>query len=299
MSAFESLYTVEVVNQIKIWFLSNLRLSNESGILITEMPLYSVREHLRSTSLLFIAINAVIFIVGLSLNVLLLAWMIKGRLYRDRSMLFVSNIALCDLLQLTFVLPYTLCIILFEHWVMGRVLCYAGPWAQHLPVSVTTLTYLMLALYRHRQIVNPLQERFSARLSIAAIWVVAGSINLPLCVFYRFIDLQVFWKHYIEPFYVLSLKADFFEGVHMCAQAVKQSLRDFARAFFILLFVTPFGVAAFLHVRTSAELSSDLRRLHESGASPETLALRRTDQQWDDEVRDEPLSSFKRSRSWL
>lgn len=257
-------------------------------MVVTQMPTYMIRENLKPVCLLFICLNVIIFVFGLTLNILLLTRIIRRRLYRDRVMLYLTNIAVCDVIQLIFVMPYTLCIIFFELWVLGKALCYAGPWGQHLPVSVTTLTYLVLASHRHRQIMSPLKEPFSARISLAAIWITAAGVNLPLSIFHRFINLQTFWETNIEPHFILSLKKDFFEGLHMCAQAVKQSLRDFARASFILIYAAPFVITAFLYVRASAELSSSLNRrlecaesLEEMAAmSPGRLSLRRTDRNW-------------------
>lgn len=284
----ESHYTVEVVNQIKLWFLSNAKFSNETGFVITNLPAYTIREHLQPICLLFICLNAIIFVVGLVLNCLLLIRIVRGRLYRDRVMLYLTNSAVCGIIQLTFVMPYTLCIIFFEHWVLGNALCYAGPWGEHIPVSVTTLTYLVLALHRHRQIMSPLKEPFSARLSLVAIWITSAGVNLPLSIFHRYIDLQFFWQTYVEPNYDISLKGNFFSGVHMCAQAVKQSLRDFARASFFIFYAAPFVITAFLYVRASAELSSSLNRRLECAESleemaamaPGRLSLRRTDRSW-------------------
>uniref|UniRef100_A0A182N8H7 G-protein coupled receptors family 1 profile domain-containing protein n=1 Tax=Anopheles dirus TaxID=7168 RepID=A0A182N8H7_9DIPT len=79
---------------------------------------------------LFILLYAIPTAVGLTLNVLIVVYISKYRLYRDVTHAFLVNLAVCHCVQSAFVLPITLMVMLIKNWVFGQFLCFFLPLLQ-------------------------------------------------------------------------------------------------------------------------------------------------------------------------
>lgn len=59
---------------------------------------------------------------GISGNIILISYIVKQKLYHNETHGFIINIALCNILQCSFVLPITILIIVLQNWIFGQFL---------------------------------------------------------------------------------------------------------------------------------------------------------------------------------
>ena len=96
------------------------------------------------------------------------------------------NLALSCLLMVCVNVPLTPTSLFLNRWIFGALLCSALPMTMGVAVYVCTLSSLAIAVDRYFSIVWPLVPRMTSRaaaLVVAAIWLVAVVISLPLAVF--------------------------------------------------------------------------------------------------------------------
>uniref|UniRef100_A0A182JDQ2 G-protein coupled receptors family 1 profile domain-containing protein n=1 Tax=Anopheles atroparvus TaxID=41427 RepID=A0A182JDQ2_ANOAO len=79
---------------------------------------------------LFILLYAVPTALGLTLNVMIIVYISKNKLFRDVTHAFIVNLAVCHCVQCAFVLPITLMVMLIHNWVFGQFLCFFLPLLQ-------------------------------------------------------------------------------------------------------------------------------------------------------------------------
>lgn len=96
------------------------------------------------------------------------------------------NLALSCLLMVCVNVPLTPTSLFLNRWIFGALLCSALPMTMGVAVYVCTLSSLAIAVDRYFSIVWPLVPRMTSRVAglvVAAIWLVAVVISLPLAVF--------------------------------------------------------------------------------------------------------------------
>ncbi|KFB41884.1 AGAP000383-PA-like protein [Anopheles sinensis] len=79
---------------------------------------------------LFILLYAIPTALGLTLNVMIIVYISKYKLFRDVTHAFIVNLAVCHCVQCAFVLPITLMVMLIHNWVFGQFLCFFLPLLQ-------------------------------------------------------------------------------------------------------------------------------------------------------------------------
>ncbi|CAK6959270.1 gastrin-releasing peptide receptor-like [Scomber scombrus] len=132
------------------------------------------------------AVYGIIIIVGLVGNVTLMKICLVVKSMRTVPNLFLSSLALGDLLLLVTCAPVDASRYLVDEWLFGRVGCKLIPFIQLTSVGVSVFTLTALSADRYRAIVKPL-DRSSATLSIClragAIWLLSGALAIPEAVF--------------------------------------------------------------------------------------------------------------------
>ena len=108
---------------------------------------------------LFVFLHVLVFIVGVLGNVAMLVYIVKKRLYRSATYLYLCNLSVSDTFSLVAVMPFTLTNLMLQNWIFGYYFCYVLPMLHSLPIHVSVLTYLMLATDRCRNIVYPMKSR--------------------------------------------------------------------------------------------------------------------------------------------
>ncbi|XP_042351262.1 gastrin-releasing peptide receptor-like [Plectropomus leopardus] len=134
------------------------------------------------------AVYGVIIIVGLVGNVTLMRTCLTVRSMRTVPNLFLSSLALGDVLLLVTCAPVDASRYLVDEWLFGRVGCKLIPFIQLSSVGVSVFTLTALSADRYRAIVRPLDShRSSSMLSIClrvgAIWLLSVTLAVPEAVF--------------------------------------------------------------------------------------------------------------------
>ncbi|CAB3379837.1 Hypothetical predicted protein [Cloeon dipterum] len=156
----------------------------------------------------------------------------------------LANLAASDLVKCVFVLPVSLAVLLIHNWVFGATFCYLLPMLQDMPLHVTTLTLVMIAVDRHRKILHPMRKRFSGGVCSFFVWLAALLVVMPYPIYTTYLDLGSL------------LKNDRFDGVGICAVNLAHDMQEYTRGLFIAMYVVPVAIITFLHINVSRELKS-------------------------------------------
>ncbi|XP_034550033.1 gastrin-releasing peptide receptor-like [Notolabrus celidotus] len=134
------------------------------------------------------AVYGTIIVVGLVGNVTLMKTCLLVKSMRTVPNLFLSSLALGDLLLLVTCAPVDASRYLVDEWVFGRMGCKLIPFIQLTSVGVSVFTLTALSADRYKAIVKPLEiHRSNAKLSVCfragAIWLLSVTLAIPEAVF--------------------------------------------------------------------------------------------------------------------
>ncbi|XP_042232386.1 neuropeptide Y receptor type 1-like [Homarus americanus] len=197
------------------------------------------QPHLRQSLLgiypLFLALYGSLAVAGTAMNVAMVSYIVRRRLYRDPTSAYLMNLGVCNVMMSVVLLPLSLTVLLLQNWTFGSFLCYFIPMLQDAPLHATMGTLVMVALDRYRLVSWPHKPRLPPFLAVLTTWLLALCVVLPYAVYMKYIDLQ-------------------FKGVGICAINMDDDISEYIRVLFITLFAVPLGVITFLHVRVSVVL---------------------------------------------
>ncbi|XP_023125358.1 gastrin-releasing peptide receptor-like [Amphiprion ocellaris] len=134
------------------------------------------------------AVYGFIIIVGLVGNVTLMKTCLQVKSMRTVPNLFLSSLALGDLLLLVTCAPVDASKYLVDQWLFGRVGCKLIAFIQLTSVGVSVFTLTALSADRYKAIVKPLDihqssATLSFRLRVGVIWLLSGTLAIPEAVF--------------------------------------------------------------------------------------------------------------------
>lgn len=90
-----------------------------------------LRPSMKTIYPLFAVMYFLVFSVGVTGNILMLKHLIKFSLYfQDSTHLFLTSLAVSNLIYVAFVLPFTFVNLIIHNWIFGRIFCYVLPMAQ-------------------------------------------------------------------------------------------------------------------------------------------------------------------------
>ncbi|XP_023656838.2 gastrin-releasing peptide receptor [Paramormyrops kingsleyae] len=134
------------------------------------------------------AAYGLVILVGLIGNITLIKtfWTVKSM--RNVPNLFLSSLALGDLLLLLTCAPVDASRYLVDEWLFGRVGCKLLPFIQYTSVGVSVFTLTALAADRYKAIVKPLDMKTSnatTKICIRAvsIWIFSMALAIPEAIF--------------------------------------------------------------------------------------------------------------------
>ncbi|XP_048855118.1 gastrin-releasing peptide receptor-like [Brienomyrus brachyistius] len=134
------------------------------------------------------AVYGLVILVGLIGNITLIKtfWTVKSM--RNVPNLFLSSLALGDLLLLVTCAPVDASRYLADEWLFGRAGCKLLPFIQYTSVGVSVFTLTALAADRYKAIVKPLDMKTSnatAKICIraASIWIFSMTLAIPEAIF--------------------------------------------------------------------------------------------------------------------
>ncbi|CAH2091427.1 unnamed protein product [Euphydryas editha] len=187
----------------------------------------------------FCTAYTIIFVVGIFGNALVCYAVIRNRAMQTVTNLFITNLALSDILLCVFAVPFTPLYTFLGRWVFGGLLCHIMPYAQGCSVYISTLTLTSIAIDRFFVIIYPFKPRMKITTCIGLIvfiWVFALSVTFPYG-------------------YYMALQDVF------CAEKwpTDQIRKAFGAVTTIMQFVLPFIVMAFCYTCVSIKLNDRLK----------------------------------------
>ncbi|KAL3094973.1 hypothetical protein niasHS_006324 [Heterodera schachtii] len=143
-----------------------------------------VADFLKPTPIewIFVAIFAILMAVGVCGNCLVVYVVSRNRHMWTSMNLFLTNLALSDLLVLIFCLPPTVINDITKTFWLSAEFCKAMLFIQNTSVYVSVLTLVAISAERWKAISNPLSRAMPFRRTcqvILLIWTVSGLLSLP------------------------------------------------------------------------------------------------------------------------
>ncbi|XP_031785758.1 prolactin-releasing peptide receptor isoform X3 [Nasonia vitripennis] len=180
-----------------------------------------------------------IFLLGLFGNALVCFVVARNRQMQTVTNLFITNLALSDILLCALGVPFTPSYTFLERWVFGDSLCHLVPYAQGVSIYISTLTLTGIAVDRFLVILYPFRPRMKIGVClsiIVTIWIVALLLTLPYGLYMQF---QSAGK------------------IRYCEEnwPDEQFRRTFSLLTSVLQFVVPFIVIAFCYICVSIRLN--------------------------------------------
>lgn len=139
---------------------------------------------------LFFIIYTTVFILGIFGNVLVCYVVFKNKAMQTVTNLFITNLALSDILLCCFAVPFTPIYTFLGKWVFGSVICHLLTYVQSISVYISTLTLTSIAIDRFFVIIYPFHPRMKLStcfIIIVIIWLFAILVTLPYGIYTKHI----------------------------------------------------------------------------------------------------------------
>ncbi|XP_046994155.1 prolactin-releasing peptide receptor-like [Schistocerca americana] len=209
----------------------------------TEYNIFNDVIHNRAVQVFFCTVYIGIFVLGLFGNVLVCYVVGRNRAMQTVTNLFISNLALSDILLCMLCVPFTPLYTFLGTWVFGGTLCHVVAFAQGTSVYISTLTLTSIAVDRFFVIVYPFKPRMRLSTCVAiicSIWLFSLVVTLPYGVY-------------------TVLRSDrraYYCEEHWPSERVRQAYGGLTAS---LQFVLPFFVVTFCYVNVSLKLRDRAR----------------------------------------
>lgn len=155
---------------------NNMNASNTYEEILTE-----------STVIIFYVLYILVFLFGISGNLVTLAVIIQEKSMRRSIHFYTLNLVSCDMLILLFYVPTQLEFIIKQmNWTMGLTMCKVNYFILPIALVGTIGTLLAITIDRARGLLQPFKWRSdstrNAKISIPIIWIVSLILNIPLFI---------------------------------------------------------------------------------------------------------------------
>lgn len=136
----------------------------------------------KAVQAVFCTAYTIIFVVGIFGNALVCYAVIRNRAMQTVTNLFITNLALSDILLCVFAVPFTPLYTFLGRWVFGSLLCHIMPYAQGCSIYISTLTLTSIAIDRFFVIIYPFKPRMQIKTCVGLIifiWVFSLLVTFP------------------------------------------------------------------------------------------------------------------------
>lgn len=201
--------------------------------------------HNRLVQSIFFMIYTTIFILGIFGNVLVCYVVFRSRAMQTVTNLFITNLALSDILLCVLAVPFTPLYTFLGEWVFGSVICHLVSYAQGASVYISTLTLMSIAIDRFFVIIYPFHPRMKISTCICIIiiiWVFSILVTLPYGVYMNYVKGNSTDKYYCEEKWPSEKWRKLFGGFTTMMQ-----------------FVFPFFIIKFCYICVSIKLNDRAR----------------------------------------
>lgn len=137
---------------------------------------------------MFFMLYTTIFVLGIFGNVLVCYVVFRNKAMQTVTNLFITNLALSDILLCILAVPFTPLYTFLGKWVFGSVICHLVPSAQGISVYISTLTLTSIAIDRFFVIIYPFHPRMKLStciIIIVVIWLFSISVTLPYGIYMK------------------------------------------------------------------------------------------------------------------
>lgn len=140
---------------------------------------------------LFFILYTAIFVLGIFGNVLVCYVVFRNKAMQTVTNLFITNLALSDILLCVLAVPFTPLYTFLGKWVFGKVICHLVPYAQGTSVYISTLTLTSIAIDRFFVIIYPFHPRMKLStciIIIMSIWMFSILVTLPYGIYMKYTE---------------------------------------------------------------------------------------------------------------
>ncbi|CAH1169998.1 unnamed protein product [Phaedon cochleariae] len=193
----------------------------------------------------FFMIYTTIFVLGIFGNVLVCYVVFRNRAMQTVTNLFITNLALSDILLCVLAVPFTPLYTFLGEWVFGRLICHLVSYAQGISVYISTLTLTSIAIDRYFVIIYPFHPRMKLStciIIIVIIWIFSVLVTLPYGVYVKLKSDQDSDKFFCEENWPSEDWRRTFGGITTAMQ-----------------FLIPFVIMAFCYICVSIKLNDRAR----------------------------------------
>ncbi|XP_012155614.1 neuropeptide FF receptor 2 [Ceratitis capitata] len=145
----------------------------------------------------FCIIYATVFALGIFGNVLVCYVVIRNRTMQTVTNIFITNLALSDILLCVLAVPFTPLYTFMGRWIFGEFLCHLVSFAQGCSIYLSTLTLTAIAVDRVFVIVFPFRPRMKLTTTIfilITIWILSIVFTLPYGLFMRIVITETYLR---------------------------------------------------------------------------------------------------------
>ncbi|XP_071052924.1 prolactin-releasing peptide receptor-like [Onthophagus taurus] len=189
--------------------------------------------------IVFYFLYAVIFFLGLFGNLLVCYIVYSNKAMQTVTNLFITNLALSDILLCAFAVPFTPLYTFIGKWVFGKVICHLLAYAQATSVYVSTLTLTVIAIDRFFVILHPLRQRMKLSTCftiLLGIWIFSMLVTLP---------------------YGICMQVKIHDGREVCEEdwSLEYIEKAFGFSTLVMQFIIPFIIITYCYMRISKRLN--------------------------------------------
>lgn len=161
-----------------------------------------------------IVIYSIVVLFGFLENLIIVGILIKNKRLHVPTNIFIMGLALSDILLCLFNLPFQLHYQLTDQWAFGEALCKVIMPTFGIPIFVSSMSILMIAIDRYMLIVHPFRDRMSPRTAVClvvsiAIFTTLLAIPIIMQMEYTVIDfpeLHIYKTYCIERWTSMKLR---------------------------------------------------------------------------------------------
>ncbi|XP_053660534.1 prolactin-releasing peptide receptor [Anopheles marshallii] len=206
--------------------------------------------------IVFCVLYSSIFVLGVFGNVLVCYVVFRNKAMQTVTNLFITNLALSDILLCVLAVPFTPSYTFMRRWVFGKLLCHTVPLAQGCSVYISTLTLTSIAIDRFFVIIYPFHPRMKLSTCITIIvliWSFAIMVTMPYGLYMRL--------HGVTFNGTDSTTNSTTNSAMYCEELwpSEEMRKTFSIVTSILQFVLPFIIMAFCYVCVSIRLNDRAR----------------------------------------
>ncbi|XP_022255927.1 prolactin-releasing peptide receptor-like [Limulus polyphemus] len=226
-----------------ITFFGNNSLFENYSNLFQTTPFHDYVTSIPSVQVFFYCLYVIIFVTGICGNVLVCYVVFRNKSMQTVTNIFITNLALSDILLCTFAVTFTPLYIFLRQWIFGSVFCHLLTYVQGVSVYISAITLMSIAIDRFFVIIYPFQPRLKVSwclMIVVSIWIIAALLTMPYGIFISLIVVR--GRPYCEE-----------EWPH------ETSRRVFGLCTSVLQFVVPFIIISICYLKVCTKLRDRAR----------------------------------------